>query len=312
MHNARWWLLVVVGLGGCQGGKQAADRTIEGSVGATAEASADRSPRGPRGPCRIPHLVSPTARASIRSTRPSVTDRVTGLMWQRNLSAAMVPLADAKLQCDRLALAGYDDWRLPSRIELVSILDVTRVEPAIDVTAFPQTPNDWFWTSSIAAEDPQAAWYVYFYFGYPKTDIATNQFSSRCVRTAVPHPAPAKRYDTQTDTVRDIGTGLTWQRAVPAETFVLDAARAYCADLPLAGQKGWRVPSMVELLTLIDEQAASGPMIDRAAFPNTPSDAFWTSTDFGGTPGMAWQVYFDYGNGLYGLPNGMFHVRCVR
>jgi Protein of unknown function (DUF1566) len=69
---------------------------------------------------------------------------------------------------------------------------------------------------------------------------------------------------------------------------------------------------MVELLTLIDEQAASGPMIDRAAFPNTPSDAFWTSSDFGGTAGMAWQVYFDHGNGLYGLPGAMLHVRCVR
>ena len=113
-----------------------------------------------------------------------VLDRVTGLMWQRNLSAATVSLADAKLQCARLNLAGYDDWRLPSRIELVSILDLTRVEPAIDVTAFPQTPSDWFWTSSLAANDPQAAWYVYFYFGYPKTDIATNKFSSRCVRTA--------------------------------------------------------------------------------------------------------------------------------
>jgi hypothetical protein len=304
--------LVVVGFCGCQGGKQAADRTSEGSVGATAEASAGSVAAWATWPMPNSTPGLPNRQSFDTVNETVVTDRVTGLMWQRNLGAAMVSLADAKLQCDRLALAGYEDWRLPSRIELVSILDVTRVEPAIDVTAFPQTPNDWFWTSSIAADDPQAAWYVYFYFGYPKTDIATNQFSSRCVRTAVPHPAPVKRYDTQTDTVRDIGTGLTWQRVVPAKTLVLDAARAYCADLPLAGDKGWRVPSMVELLTLIDEQAASGPMIDRAAFPNTPSDAFWTSTDFGGTPGMAWQVYFDHGNGLYGLPNAMFHVRCVR
>jgi len=58
---------------------------------------------------------------------------------------------------------------------------------------------------------------------------------------------------------------------------------------------------MTELLTLIDERAATAPMIDRGAFPNTPAEAFWTSSEFGGASGMAWQVYFDRGHGLYGL-----------
>jgi hypothetical protein len=239
-----------------------------------------------------------------------VSDRVTGLMWQRNLDGKIVTFADAQHECDELTLAGYDDWRLPARIELASILDVTRTQPSINATAFPKTPNDWFWTSSVAADNPAAAWYVYFYFGYPKTDLQSNQFSVRCVRTGSPHPALASRYDAQAETVRDLGTGLTWQRAVADRTFGFGAAQSYCGALGLAG-KTWRVPSLTELLTLIDERAAAGPMIDRATFPNTPSEAFWTSSSFGGAAGMAWQVYFDHGNALYGLPDAAFRVRCV-
>jgi hypothetical protein len=240
-----------------------------------------------------------------------VVDRVTGLMWQRELQGDDLTFADAESKCAGLSLAGHDDWRLPSRIELISLLDLARTQPAIDLTAFPGTPNDWFWTASVSAEDPASAWYVYFYFGYPKTDLTSNQFSVRCVRTATPPVAPSPRYDVRADSVRDVATGLTWQRAVASTTFVFDAARDYCSGLALDGKTGWRVPSMVELLTLIDESAKDGPLLDRDAFPNTPSEAFWTSTYFGGDPGMAWQVYFSHGNALYGLPTASFRVRCV-
>jgi hypothetical protein len=241
-----------------------------------------------------------------------VLDRVTGLMWQSAVDAdKFSTFSEAAQRCEALTLAGFDDWRIPSRIELVSILDVTRTQPAINAAAFSSVPSDWFWTSSVAADNPQAAWYVYFYFGYPKTDLISNQFLVRCVRSSVAHPAPATHYDTQTDTVRDLGTGLTWQRAVPDQTFTFDAARTYCSTLSLGGKKLWRLPSLTELLTLIDERAATGPMIDRVAFPNTPSEPFWSGTYFGADPQMSWQVYFDHGNGLYGLPSATFRARCV-
>lgn len=241
-----------------------------------------------------------------------VLDRVTGLMWQQTFEDQQLTFAAANQHCADLSLASFDDWRLPTRLELASIVDTTRTEPAINVTAFPDTPSDWFWSSTVAGGDPQSAWYVYFYFGYPKIDLVSNQFSVRCVRSAAPRRAEfTAHYDAKVDTVRDIGTGLTWQRAVPGELLSFDAAQAYCAGVSLAGKPGWRVPSLPELLTLIDERAADAPMIDRVAFPDTPGDAFWTSTYFGGMPGQSWQVYFDHGNGLYGLPSATFRVRCV-
>ncbi|HEY3594272.1 MAG TPA: DUF1566 domain-containing protein [Polyangiaceae bacterium] len=299
------WVVLLLGALSCQGNKQAPLPLDADQAPAVVQAWATWPM-----PNSTPGLPNPqsfdTHDANV------VTDRVTGLMWERNVDEHQTPLVDAEQRCAHLAVSGHQDWRLPSRIELVSILNLARTQPAIDVNAFPQTPSDWFWTSSMAAGNGQSAWYVYFYFGYPKTDLTTNQFSSRCVRTAESRPAATPRYDIQSDTVRDVGTGLVWQRSVPNRTFSSSDARAYCAGLNLADHQGWRLPSMVELLTLIDENAATPPMIDGTAFPNTPSEPFWSGTDFGGAPGMAWQVYFDRGNGLYGLPNAMFRVRCVQ
>ena len=141
-----------------------------------------------------------------------VVDQVTGLMWQRSASNRLEPFTGAERECERLSLGGYDDWRLPSRIELVSILDGTRTQPSINVGAFPGTPSHWFWTSSPAVDVPDAAWYVYFYFGYPKIEEKRNRFAVRCVRTATAHPPVPKRYDIQTDTLPIVKTPV----AVPA------------------------------------------------------------------------------------------------
>jgi hypothetical protein len=239
-----------------------------------------------------------------------VVDRLTGLMWQRRSSSSLMTWTKAQQACTDLRLAGHRDWRVPSRIELVSLLDTRRTQPSIDVEAFPGTPGDWFWTSSRAADDPNAAWYVYFYFGYPRTDDVTNAFSVRCVRTEQPSHAFPTRYEVQAGDVRDVATNLRWERAPPNQALTFEAARAYCSHLKLGGNERWRVPTLSELLTLIDERASS-PMIDRAAFPATPADAFWTSSTFANGNELAWYVRFDRGSGLYGRLVESFHVRCV-
>ena len=244
----------------------------------------------------------------------TVIDNVTGLMWQRTVRPGNLTWDGAQDACDRLELAGYDDWRLPSRIELVSILNMAETEPSIDRTAFPGTPSDWFWSSSSAAESPTAAWYVYFYFGYPKTEERTSPFRVRCVRTANPPPGEAdadSHYEVGSASVHDRGTGLTWQRAVAPRSFAFHAAVDYCGQLSLDGHKDWRVPSMPELESLIDE-GAPPPAIDGSAFPAAPSDPFWTSSLFGNKSAEAWYVQFDHGQALYGLLKALHRVRCVR
>ncbi len=245
-----------------------------------------------------------------------VVDRVTGLIWQRNLPEKFYTFEAAQRQCDGLDLAGHRDWRLPSRIELVSLLDTTRIQPSIDMAAFPSTPIDWFWTSSLSADNPGAAWYVYFYFGYPKTDDKTNSFSVRCVRSERPPSPLGAHYDVHAHEVLDLATGLRWQRVPAPKPLPFRAAGDYCAHLKLGAkqrreQKVWRVPTLVELLTLVDEGAAA-PMIDRTAFPDTPPEPFWTSSTFANGAELAWYVRFDQGAGLYGRLIEAFRVRCVQ
>jgi hypothetical protein len=258
------------------------------------------------------HLAGlPNPQSYDTKTPGVVIDRVTGLMWQRNLPNKFFTFADAGPECDRLTLAGHHDWRLPSRIELVSLIDTTRTQPSIEQEAFPGTPSDWFWTSSLAVDDPSSAWYVYFYFGYPKTDDMTSQFSVRCVRSSTPAQAVPARYDIEAGEALDPNTHLRWQRAVSQKSFSFPAARAYCGRLTLGGKKTWRVPTLGELLTLIDERGKA-PMIDGEAFPDTPAEPFWSSSTFANGNELAWYVRFDRGNGLYGRLIEPFRVRCVR
>jgi Protein of unknown function (DUF1566) len=111
-----------------------------------------------------------------------VRDEITRLVWQRRPDARRFTCQDAIDHCAGLTLAGSDDWRLPSRIELVSLLDLGHTNPSINPGAFPDTPGEWFWSASRQSDDPQRAWFVYFYFGYPDTDPQENMYAARCVR----------------------------------------------------------------------------------------------------------------------------------
>jgi hypothetical protein len=111
--------------------------------------------------------------------------------------------------------------------------------------------------------------------------------------------APSGRYKIMNNglpagTVLDNKTRLIWQQAVPAQSYTWSDAMSYCtSNTPGLPGNGWRLPSLKELVTIVDfGQAIPGPVIDRTAFPNTPSLTFWTSSPKAGSPRTAWYVYF--------------------
>ncbi len=243
-----------------------------------------------------------------------VTDKVTGLTWQRTVPAQRYSWNAAKDACQALELGGFDDWRLPARIELVSLIENGRTDPAIDLQAFPFVigagpTSDWFWTSTPAAGAASKAWYVYFYFGYPDTDEQTSEMALRCVRGGQ-LALPGARYLVAAETVRDTGTGLVWQRAAPPGSVSFAAGNQQCADLVLGGESDWRLPSLTELETLVDDSRVN-PAIDATAFPAATSDWFWSSSIFSGSAARAWYVRFDGGGGLYERDTAALRVRCV-
>lgn len=89
-----------------------------------------------------------------------------------------------------------------------------------------------------------------------------------------------------------------------------DAATA-CANLSLNG-RGWRLPTVKELVTLVDVSVASGPTIDSTAFPDTPSGPFWSSTPWAEAACVAWTVYVFGGNAYSDEVSNSDYVCCVR
>jgi hypothetical protein len=112
----------------------------------------------------------------------TVTDNVTHLLWQQATPADSYDFDGAGAFCRDLTLAGHDDWRLPSQIELVSIADLGRSAPAIDTAVFPGTPSDFFWSSTIWGTSPTTAGSITFARGSTRQQNMTMRLYVRCVR----------------------------------------------------------------------------------------------------------------------------------
>lgn len=77
------------------------------------------------------------------------------------------------------SLCGAKDWRMPSKDELLSIIDNGRSDPEVVFDYFPNMPSDWYWTSSIDKKSPHYAWIVNFFGG---STYASNKYSHHRVR----------------------------------------------------------------------------------------------------------------------------------
>jgi len=114
----------------------------------------------------------------------TVRDNVTHLVWQRGFTATQT-YAQAQNDCATLgALDGLAGWRLPSRIELVSLLKLQAATPYIDATAFNGTPVADFWSSTVDPANPSNAWVIDFgsMDAASFAQTTSNGIDVRCVR----------------------------------------------------------------------------------------------------------------------------------
>jgi len=73
------------------------------------------------------------------------------------------------------------DWRLPNQKELRTIAARNCYNPSINVNVFPNTPDDWFWSSSPVAGDVSSAWA--FSSGFDNYYGRDNNYRVRLVRS---------------------------------------------------------------------------------------------------------------------------------
>jgi hypothetical protein len=121
--------------------------------------------------------------------------------------------------------------------------------------------------------------------------------------------------------VLDRETGLVWERQPSAELRGYAASRTRCnEDVTLGNRLGWRIPTLQELVSLIDTSRSDPALPPGHPFVNVSlSSYYWTATDDRRNSDFAWRVAFfgdgDSGNGLSGDrtdPNVNLLVWCVR
>jgi hypothetical protein len=126
----------------------------------------------------------------------------------------------------------------------------------------------------------------------------------------------ASRFTTLTDfggaAVRDEETGLVWETTLETSEMSWTDARAACADKDVGGRKGWRLPSISELSSLLDPTVRTRPMLPLGHPFTNVQDVYWSATTMTDNTKSAWLVFFDTGKVLHAFKTITFHVWCVR
>ena len=113
--------------------------------------------------------------------------------------------------------------------------------------------------------------------------------------------------------VRDNETGLVWEKTLETAEVSWTDARAACADRDVGGRKGWRLPSISELASLVDPSIRSGPALPLDhPFTNVLTDVYWSATSVTDNPKNAWLVFFDTAKATFAVKTITFHFWCVR
>ena len=122
------------------------------------------------------------------------------------------------------------------------------------------------------------------------------------------------------EAVLDKNTGVVWEKSPRLAATDWQNARSTCLNNPTGGQKGWRLPSISELASLVDPSVAlPGPTLPPGhPFVGVQSSGYWSATTVAGSGGameveFVWDENFSSGDvGIFSKAFISGHVWCVR
>jgi len=231
----------------------------------------------------------------------TVTDTITNLMWQQTDGGEM-SIESAQLYCDSLNLAGYSDWRLPNAHEAFSILNHQYSNPALDITVFPKTLAEYWWTSDKQVNDVSKIWATNSGGGignHPKSETISaggiKRFHARAVRDIGNVVFINSQFtDNGNGVIIDNFTGLTWQKTLSVDTLTWEQALVYADTLTSAGISDWRLPNIKELQSINDETRIK-PSLNTQYFNISSTKKYWSSTTLPNQITKAWYLDTQYG-----------------
>ena len=286
-----------------------------------------------------------TERFQKRGTanEPIVADHITGLDWQGCLPdtygdrcqdghTVYYEWGGALQMCRDLSWGGYSDWRLPDIYSLLTLVNMGAEAGATYTELFAQDTGAVLWSTTTHPGDKTFAFTVVF-DAHPRVSYEVKTFveedtetdetdvSVRCVRGDA--TAHGDRFHRENGAlVTDTITGLIWQGCADArerppcvgeEDGTMDwrGALAYCEQRAFGGKTDWRLPSAMELFSIVNTR-------DEKLMVSSPSNGdriapgYWTSTTSASSASEAWVVSFRDGSGQFIGKGAEFRVRCVR
>ncbi|MBF0121610.1 MAG: DUF1566 domain-containing protein [Desulfobacterales bacterium] len=283
----------------------------------------------------------------------TVTDNKTGMMWQLNPPNTRFTWQEALNYAENLELAGYNDWRMPNIVELESLVDTTKNSPATSSGIALQSFY-YYWTSTTSAYASSSAWYIDFTSG--RTDFGQSKISkifvvavrlgnrettgvSQCYSDYSNGPGlfpitcpnveepfygqDAQHHDENSGytvvgdgTVIDKSTNLMWEGNISRQYLTWEKATTYCDCLTTGGHTDWRMPSRLELVTIVNF-GKNLPAIDTNIFGSSSypvaAGHFWTTDPVGTGETQMWKLGFERGSfSPTDKTYPYYQVRCVR
>jgi hypothetical protein len=116
------------------------------------------------------------------------------------------------------------------------------------------------------------------------------------------------------EAVLDCETGLVWERSPDRSELDWFSARSHCINLVLGNRKGFRLPTIQELVSLVDPTQSNPALPAGHPFLTVLSFHYWSATTYADNTSEAWVVDFDNGNVFdYGKVRATFSFAwCVR
>ena len=115
-----------------------------------------------------------------------VKDPTTNLMWEDtpHVKEMKIRQPRAAEYCNELKIGGFEDWRLPTIHELLTIIDYKRLSPAILKEFTYVAEESFYWSKTHVADADDEFWGVNFKRGASSKASEYYDRYGRCVRNA--------------------------------------------------------------------------------------------------------------------------------